>query len=97
MKKLLIAVGVLVVVAVLTALAMASKGKGAGREVRAEAVARRDLVATVTASGKIQPKRKVDISADVSGRVIQLAVEEGQWVNRGTCCSGSTPASTRPR
>jgi HlyD family secretion protein len=40
-------------------------------------------VATVTASGKIQPKRKVDISADVPGRGVQLAVEEGQWVNRG--------------
>lgn len=83
MKKLLIAVGVLVVVGTLAALAVNGKGSRAGREVRAEAVARRDLVATVTASGKIQPKRKVDISADVSGRVIQLAVEEGQWVNRG--------------
>jgi HlyD family secretion protein len=83
MKKLLIALGVVLVVGTLAALAMASKGAGAGREVRSEPVARRDLVSTVTASGKIQPKRKVDISADVSGRVIQLAVEEGQWVSRG--------------
>src|SRR3954447_16986652 len=83
MKKLLIALGGVLVVGVLAALAVAGKGSGAGREVRSEVVARRDLVATVTASGKIQPKRKVDISADVSGRVVQLAVEEGQWVNRG--------------
>lgn len=83
MKKLLIALGVVVVVVGLGFAAMAGRGKGAGREVRAERVARRDLVALVTASGKIQPKRKVDISADISGRVIQLAVEEGQWVNRG--------------
>lgn len=83
MKKLLIALGVVVVVGGLGFAAMAGKGKGAGREVRTETVARRDLVALVTASGKIQPKRKVDISADISGRVIQLAVEEGQWVNRG--------------
>ena len=83
MKKLLIAIGVLVIVGSLAGLAVANKGKSAGRDVRAEQVARRDLVATVTASGKIQPKRKVDISADVSGRVVQLAVEEGQWVNRG--------------
>jgi len=83
MKKLLIALGVIVAVVGLGALAV-SKGKsGKGREVRTEVVGRRDLVATVTASGKIQPKRKVDISADVSGRVIQLPVEEGQWVNRG--------------
>lgn len=83
MKKLLIALGVAVAVIGLGALAVANKGSGAGREVRADQVGRRDLVATVTASGKIQPKRKVDISADVSGRVVQLAVEEGQWVNRG--------------
>ncbi|MBA2243833.1 MAG: efflux RND transporter periplasmic adaptor subunit [Gemmatimonadetes bacterium] len=54
-----------------------------GTQVRTEVVVRRDLVSVVTASGYIQPKRKVDISADISGRVIQLAVEEGQWVNRG--------------
>jgi HlyD family secretion protein len=83
MKKLMIAVAVIVAVGGLAALAVNGSGRHAGREVRAETVARRDLVATVTASGKIQPKRKVDISADVSGRVIQLAVEEGQWVNRG--------------
>ncbi|HEX8244655.1 MAG TPA: efflux RND transporter periplasmic adaptor subunit [Longimicrobium sp.] len=83
MKKLLVALGVTVAVGGLAALAVNGSGKGAGREVRAEQVARRLLVSTVTASGKIQPKRKVDISADVSGRVIQLAVEEGQWVNRG--------------
>jgi len=83
MKKLLIALGVIVVVGGLGILAVSKQGQGAGREVRAETVARRDLVSTVTASGKIQPKRKVDISADISGRVIQLAVEEGQWVNRG--------------
>lgn len=83
MKKILIAVGAVVLVGGAGAAAMAGRGKSAGREVRSESVARRDLVATVTASGKIQPKRKVDISADVSGRVIQLPLEEGQWVNRG--------------
>ena len=83
MKKLLIALGVVVAVGALGALAVANKGGGSGREVRSETVARRDLVSTVTASGKIHPKRKVDISADVAGRVVQLAVEEGQWVNRG--------------
>ncbi|HEX9939913.1 MAG TPA: efflux RND transporter periplasmic adaptor subunit [Longimicrobium sp.] len=83
MKKLLIALGVVVAVGGLGAVAVSGKGKGAGREVRAETVARRALVSTVTASGKIQPKRKVDISADISGRVIELAVEEGQWVNKG--------------
>lgn len=83
MKKLLIAVVAVVAVAGLGAVAMNGRSAGAGREVRTEKVARRDLVALVTASGKIQPKRKVDISADIPGRVISLPVEEGQWVNRG--------------
>ena len=64
-----------------------------GVEVRSEAVARRDLVAVVTASGVIQPKRKVDISADISGRVIQLAVEEGQMVQRGDLLLRIDPTS----
>ncbi|HEX2094082.1 MAG TPA: efflux RND transporter periplasmic adaptor subunit [Longimicrobiaceae bacterium] len=54
-----------------------------GTEVRTEVVARRDLTSIVTASGTIDPKRRVDISADISGRVIELTVEEGEWVNRG--------------
>ena len=59
--------------------AMADKGT----EVRTEVITRRDLTSVVTASGTIDPKRKVDISADISGRVIELPVQEGQWVERG--------------
>jgi HlyD family secretion protein len=40
-------------------------------------------VSTVTASGQIEPTRKVDISADITGRIIELPVEEGDWVERG--------------
>jgi HlyD family secretion protein len=82
MKKLLIALGAVVVVGGGAAMALSSKDE-AGQLVRTEAVARRDLVSTVTASGKIEPKRRVEISADISGRVVQVAVEEGQWVNQG--------------
>src|SRR5260370_37286466 len=52
-------------------------------EVREEKVARRDLVAAVTASGKTQPKKKVDISADITGRIIRIAVREGDVVAKG--------------
>jgi HlyD family secretion protein len=54
-----------------------------GKTVIVEAVAARDLEAVVSASGKIQPKRSVNISADVMGRVTRLAVEEGQEVRQG--------------
>jgi HlyD family secretion protein len=81
-KKVVIAAVLLVAVASIAGIAMA-RGGDKGALVRTEAVVRRDLVSVVTASGKIEPKRKVDISADLSGRVTQVAVEEGQWVERG--------------
>jgi len=52
-------------------------------EVRIEPVESRDLVASVTASGQVQPRTKVDVASDISGRIVRLAVKEGQIVNRG--------------
>lgn len=57
--------------------------KHAGTEVRLEQVSRRDLVSSVTASGKIEAKTSVDISADITGRIIDIAVREGDLVKRG--------------
>src|SRR5258708_39146469 len=48
-----------------------------------EAVKTRDLEAIVSASGKIQPKRLVNISADTTGRVVDLAVNEGDRIKKG--------------
>jgi HlyD family secretion protein len=61
----------------------AMKGRNKATEVRMEKVQRRDLVASVTASGQVQPHTKVDISADISGRIVRLAVKEGQMVTAG--------------
>src|SRR5262249_40969481 len=52
-------------------------------EVQSEKVKREMLISKVTASGKIQPKKKVDISAMIPGKIVRLAVEEGQRVNKG--------------
>jgi HlyD family secretion protein len=60
-----------------------NKKKHAGTEVRLEQVSRRDLVSSVTASGKIEAKTSVDISADITGRIIDLAVREGDLVKQG--------------
>ena len=51
--------------------------------VNAEPIRKRDLEAIVSASGKIQPKLQINISANTMGRVTRLAVEEGQRVKRG--------------
>lgn len=80
--KVIMGVGggaLLVLLIVLSASAKGDKGV----EVRLDTVARKDLVAAVTASGKIQPKKKVDISADITGRITEIAVKEGDWVEKG--------------
>ncbi|PYQ66184.1 MAG: hypothetical protein DMF54_08835 [Acidobacteria bacterium] len=41
-----------------------------------------DLVAKVTANGKIQARRKVDLSALVMGQIVNLAVKEGDRVQK---------------
>jgi len=73
--------GAVVIIGVIVLSAGAKREKGA--EVRFEKVGRRDLVAAVTASGKIQPKTKVDVSPDITGRITQLAVHEGDFVKKG--------------
>jgi len=71
------------VLLVILVLVSASAKRDKGIEVRFEQVGRRDLVAAVTASGKIQPKKKVDISADITGRITRIAVREGDLVQKG--------------
>ena len=61
----------------------ASKRGPKATEVKLEPVARRDLVASVTASGQVRPNVKVDVAADISGRIVRLAVKEGQTVSQG--------------
>src|SRR5690349_10277140 len=81
--KLSLIIGFIVVgVGGVIALSAASKGKKA-TEVRLEAVATHDLVATVTASGRIEAKRSVDVTADITGRITEIAVKEGDLVRQG--------------
>lgn len=75
--------GVLVVLVIAVIAMGAAKRGNKAVEVREEKVQRRDLVASVTASGAVQPKTKVDIASDVSGRIVRLAVKEGQMVTKG--------------
>jgi HlyD family secretion protein len=81
-KKIIIGV---VIVFVLGAIAFANVKfkRSEGIEVTTEGVQKRHLEAIVSASGKIQPKRDVNISADTMGRVTDLAVEEGDRVTKG--------------
>lgn len=75
---------VIVVVAIGAAVALTgARRDGKAVEVRLEAVGQRDLVSAVTASGKIEADAQVDISADITGRIVQLGVKEGDQVKKG--------------
>jgi len=73
------------IVAGLGAAGYVAKQKGSNKAamVKVEAVESRDLIASVTASGQVRPRTKVDVSADITGRIIRLAVKEGDQVKEG--------------
>ena len=60
-----------------------NKNKNKAATVKIEAVEARDLIASVTASGQVSPRTKVDVSADITGKIIRLAVKEGDQVTKG--------------
>jgi HlyD family secretion protein len=80
-KALIILAGVIVLAAVVGANFYFKRQTGTS--VNVEALRNRDLESLVSASGKIQPKTQVNISANTTGRVTRLAVEEGQRVKAG--------------
>ena len=51
--------------------------------VKTELVEKRDIIETVSASGKIQPETEVKISPDDSGEIVSLYVMEGDKVEKG--------------
>ena len=58
-------------------------GKDEGIKVTAEKVARRTIVETVNASGKVYPEVEVKLSPDISGEIVELEVAEGDSVKKG--------------
>ena len=51
--------------------------------VQTQRVGREDLVSVVSAAGEVKPKKFVNISANVSGRITNLYVAEGDRVKKG--------------
>ncbi|MFD1016656.1 efflux RND transporter periplasmic adaptor subunit [Winogradskyella rapida] len=57
--------------------------KGDIKDVTLQDVTLRDIVETVSATGKIQPEVEVKISSEVSGEILELPFKEGQEVKKG--------------
>jgi HlyD family secretion protein len=82
-KKTVVIVGlVVVVVAALVIFQLKSGGKR-GVEVHAAVAKTSDIVEKVSASGRIQPQTKVNITAQINGKIVALLVKEGDTVRPG--------------
>lgn len=81
-KKVLIFLAVILALGVLVGISVARSQAGVVK-VQTAPVARRDVMAQVTASGQIQPKNHADIAANSIGQVRELLVKEGDHVTRG--------------
>src|SRR6266496_335674 len=80
--KIVLGVGVAVVLAVVLMGSLRSKDRNLPHVTTAK-VEKVDLLSKVTANGKIQARRKVDLSALVMGQIVNLAVKEGDKVAKG--------------
>ena len=75
--------GVVIVAVVAVVATTAAKKNKKATEVRIEAVEKRDLVASVTASGQVRPHTKADLSSDITGKIVRLSVKDGDFVKQG--------------
>ena len=82
-KKYLWVGGGVLVAALAVGAVVLKKGQEELQEVQTAVTELRTIVQKVNATGRIQPKTQVKISADISARITILNVEEGQWVEQG--------------
>ena len=95
-KNVLIAIVIVLIGAGVVAANLYYK-KDKGLTVTTDVIKTRDLEAVVSASGKIQPKRLVNIAAETPGRVVNLAVQEGDRIHKGQFLLQIDPKSLSTR
>ena len=82
--KIILGIVVLLLVVLVAGKSMGWFGKkGNFKEVTVKEVTLKDIVETVSATGKIQPEVEVKISSEVSGEILELPFKEGQEVKKG--------------
>ncbi|MEM9680300.1 MAG: efflux RND transporter periplasmic adaptor subunit, partial [Bacteroidota bacterium] len=85
-KKVKIILGVIVLALVILVVGAKLEWfgkKGNFKEVTTKKVTLKEIVETVSATGKIQPEVEVKISSEVSGEIIEMPFKEGQEVKKG--------------
>lgn len=83
-KKIAIGSGIVIVIAAMVIYFLNKNSNKETVSVQTAKVERIKIIETVTATGRIQPKTQVKISADVASKITFLPVKEGDWVERGT-------------
>src|SRR5215471_17982597 len=81
-KKVLIAAVVAVAISSTVAYSIFARNRGVVA-VQAGHVVRQDLTQTVSANGEIKPKKYVNVSSNMMGRIVRLPVKEGDHVRDG--------------
>jgi len=81
-KYILIGLGSLIVLLIILKAAGVI-GKPQKTQVATEKAAIREVLETVSASGKIKPEVEVKISSEVSGEIVELPIKEGDVVKKG--------------
>ncbi len=95
-KKVLITLAVVLALGAIVGINIYYR-RDTGLAVTTETIKARDLEAVVSASGKIQPKRLVNITAETAGRVVNLAVNEGDRIHVGQFLLQIDPKLLRSR
>ncbi len=81
-KRTLIVLGIILVIALIIVFNLRSQREKTVKVTIAK-VAATDLTSIISASGEVKPKKNVEISALVPGRIIKIGVEEGDIVKAG--------------
>jgi HlyD family secretion protein len=81
-KKWILIIGVAVVIGLIITINLSNRREKAIK-VAIEKVKRTDLTSIVSASGEVKPKKSVNISAHLPGRIVKIGVKEGQEVKEG--------------
>ena len=83
MKKKILIFGSIGVVAIALLVMSLMSDNEAKVTVTSAEVESRDIVEIVSASGSVEPKTKVNITAQINGEIVRLAVKEGDPVSTG--------------
>src|ERR1051325_1950186 len=81
-KKLIIAAVFIAVISSIAGYGIYVRNRGIV-PVQVGSVVRQDLTQTVSANGEIKPKKYVNVSSNMMGRIVRLPVKEGDRVRTG--------------